>query len=180
MVHWYTSPASAPKGHTIVLDIRWLQALRRNHAAEHGTIAVLARRLDAYGRLGGWSVPNGFYIYGPAPTAAVEEAAREAVDRLRQGEEALAVSPFCGTNFLLAGALAAIGVGIVLGRKNRLQRLPQATGIAVLAVLASFRLGSEVQRRWTTQPAVGDLRIEKVVQTRGGRHPIHRVYTRLG
>lgn len=122
---------------------------------------------------------SGFYIYGPAPTDAVEEAAREAVDRLRHGEESLAVSPFCGTNFLLAGVLATVGVGLVLGSRNRMQRLPQATGVAVLAVLASFRLGNEIQRQWTTLPAVGDLRIERVVQTRGGRRAVHRVYTRL-
>lgn len=163
----------------IALNAAWLRSLRRNHAAEHATIAILSRRLDAYGRLGGRATFDGFYIFGAAPTAMVEEAAREAVDRLRHGEESLAISPFCGTNFLLAGVLTALGVTLVIGRKNRLQRLPQAATVGVLALLVSFRLGGEVQRRWTTLPAVSELRIERVVQQRGGRHAVHRVYTRM-
>lgn len=126
------------------------------------------------GQLGGRSIVNGFYIYGTAPTEAIEEAAKEAVERLRAGEEKLAISPFCGTNFLLGGALTTIASAIVLGNRNRVGRLPQAVGVAVLGLVASFRLGAEVQRRWTTLPQVGGLQIERVERKNSGAH---RVYT---
>lgn len=161
----------------IPLSFDWVHAIRRNHATEHATIAILARRLDLVGQLGGRSVTNGFYIYGPASTEAVEEAAREAVQRLRAGEERLAISPFCGTNFLIAGVLSTVTTALALGSRNRIGRLPQAFGAATLALMASFRIGAEVQRRWTTQSQIGGLRIERVVQTRGGEHAVHRVYT---
>lgn len=127
------------------------------------------------GQLGGRSVVNGFYIYGPAPTETIEEAAKEAVERLRAGEEKLAISPFCGTNFLLGGVLTTAASAIALGNRNRVGRLPQAVGVAVLGLVASFRLGAEVQRRWTTLPQVGGLQIERVERKNSGTH---RVYTR--
>jgi len=174
----HLSQHQAGQESAIAPEIGWLRAIRHNHAAEHATIAILSRRLDLYGRLGGRAGLNGFYIFGPATPNDIEIAAREAVDRLRHGEDSLAVSPFCGTNFLLAGALTALGVAVVLGRGNRLQRLPQATAVGVVTLLASFRLGGEVQRRWTTLPAVEGLHIERVVQHRGGRHAVHWVTTR--
>jgi hypothetical protein len=175
-----TLAASSPRHweSAIILSFDWVHAIRRNHATEHATIAILARRLDLVGQLGGRSVTNGFYIYGSVSTEAVEEAAREAVQRLRAGEEKLAISPFCGTNFLIAGVLSTVTTALVLGGRNRIGRLPQAFGAATLALIASFRIGAEVQRRWTTQPQVGGLRIERVVQMRGGEPAVHRVYTR--
>ena len=160
----------------MAIDFSWIRAIRRNHAAEHATIAILSRRLDAFGRLGGRAALNGFYIYGAAPTEAVEEAAREAVNRLRHGEENLAVSPFCGTNFLLAGILSAIGAGLVLGRSKRIQKLPMATAVAVGATLLSFRMGGEVQRRWTTLPAIGNLTVDRIIKMRDGPRAVHRIY----
>ena len=160
--------------------ISWVTAVRRNHAAEHATIAVASRRLDIIGQLGGRAVPNGFYVYGPASTQVVEESSREAIQRLKAGESGLAVSPFCGTNFLLAGALTTLSAAVVLGGgKGRFQRLPQAIGLGVVAMIGSFRVGAEVQRRWTTDADVGRMSLERVVQKRGGRHAVHRVYTRV-
>jgi hypothetical protein len=156
----------------------WVRAIRRNHAAEHATIAVLSRRYDRFGQLGGRAVLNGFYVYGPATTEDVESAAKEAIQRLRGGEETLAVSPFCGTNFLVAGAVTTVAATLTLGTRDRLQRLPQAVSMAVLALIWSFRLGGEIQKRWTTLPRVGGLALDRVEQRRGGQHAVHRVYTR--
>ena len=87
---------------------------------------------------------------GPAPTEVIEASAREAVQRLKGGEARLAVSPFCGTNFLLASAVTTISAAVVLGGRGRFQRLPQAVAVGVFALIGSFRVGAEVQRRWTT------------------------------
>jgi hypothetical protein len=157
----------------------WVTAVRRNHAAEHATIAVASRRLDRVGQLGGRAVLNGFYVYGPVSTEVLEESAREAVQRLKGGEAGLAVSPFCGTNFLLAGALTTLSAAAVLGNRDRFQRLPQAMGLGVFTLIGSFRAGAEVQRRWTTKADVGRMAVERVVQKRGGRNAVHRVYTQV-
>ena len=157
----------------------WVTAVRRNHAAEHATIAVASRRLDVTGQLGGRAVLNGFYVYGPAPTEVIEASAREAVQRLKGGEARLAVSPFCGTNFLLASAATTVSAAVVLGGRGRFQRLPQAVALGVFALIGSFRAGAEVQRRWTTEPNVGTMRVDRVVRKRAGRHAVHRVYTRM-
>ena len=157
----------------------WATAIRRNHAAEHATIAVASRRLDMIGQMGGRAVLNGFYVYGPAPTEVIEESAREAIQRLKGGEAGLAVSPFCGTNFLLAGTLTTLSAALVLGGRGRFQRLPQAIALGVFAMIGSFRMGAEVQRRWTTDADVGRMSVERVVRKRGGRHAVHRVYTKV-
>ena len=49
----------------------------------------------------------------------------------------------------------------------------------MFALIGSFRVGAEVQRRWTTDADVGRMSLEGVVQKRGGRHAVHRVYTRV-
>ena len=159
------------------VNLDFLRKIRRNHALEHATITIAHSKLNEPGVLGGNSTQWGFFVYGDVPTEVLSQAAAEALDRLKAGERGLAISPFCGTNFLIAGVLSTVTTALALGSRNRIGRLPQAFGAATLALIASFRIGAEVQRRWTTQPQVGGLRIERVVQTRGGEHAVHRVYT---
>ena len=156
-----------------------IDRIRQNHAIEHATIAVLARKHDQVGKLGGSAKQDGFFVYGPTTADRIEEAANEAVARLRAGESDLAISPFCGTNFLLGGMTTALLTGIILGRRNRIGRLPQAMGLSALALIGSFRLGGIVQRKWTTKADIGGLEIKSVSQVGGANRPLHRVYTWL-
>ena len=156
-----------------------IERIRQNHAIEHATIAVLARKHDQFGRLGGNATQDGFFVYGPTTADRIEDAAQEAVERLRAGESDLAISPFCGTNFLLGGATTALVTGIILGRRNRIGRLPQAMGLSALALIGSFRAGAYVQRRWTTKADIGALEIKSVSRLGGAGRPLHRVYTWL-
>ena len=97
----------------------WLTSVRKNHAVEHATISILGRNLDKYGQFGGSSNGNGYYIFGPATKENILDASTEAIGRLNLGEHQLAISPFCGTNFLLGGAVATLTTGAILGKKNR-------------------------------------------------------------
>ena len=125
-----------------VMDIlELIDRIRQNHAIEHATIAVLGRKHDQFGRLGGSAKQDGFFVYGPTTADRIEEAANEAVERLRAGESHLAISPFCGTNFLLGGMTTALLTGMILGTRNRVGRLPQAMGLSALALIGSFRAG---------------------------------------
>lgn len=156
-----------------------IERIRQNHAIEHATIAVLGRKHDQFGRLGGSAKQDGFFVYGPTTADRIEDAAREAVERLKAGESHLAISPFCGTNFLLGGMTTALLTGMILGTRNRVGRLPQAMGLSALALIGSFRAGGYVQRKWTTKADIGGLEVKGVSQVSGVYQPLHRVYTWL-
>ncbi|QYJ15353.1 hypothetical protein Rxycam_01174 [Rubrobacter xylanophilus DSM 9941] len=94
--------------------------LRRNHALEHATIAVLMER-EPRRRFSGFSTDEGFFVQGVHSLEEVDEAAREALRRLRAGEKGLAVHRNCGTTIVAANLLAAVfflgalGAGLYLG-----------------------------------------------------------------
>jgi len=155
----------------------WLTSVRKNHAVEHATIAILGRNLDKYGQFGGSSNGNGYYIFGPATKENILEASTEAINRLSLGEHHLAISPFCGTNFLLGGAIATLTAGAILGKKNRLAKIPEAIGLSVLGVVGAFRLGSIAQRKWTTMAEIGNLTIASIEEINEG---LHRINTNIG
>ncbi len=159
------------------MDTTLIDRLRQNHAIEHATISVLGRKHDQVGQLGGRASFDGFFIHGPTTIERIEEASKEAIERLGAGEGHLAVSPFCGTNFLIGGASTALVAAVTLGTRNRIGRLPQAIAISALVLIASFRLGAVVQKRWTTKAEIGGLKIKNVRRVSGGSRPVHRVYT---
>ena len=154
----------------------WLTSVRKNHAVEHATISILGRNLDKYGQFGGSSNGNGYYIFGPATKENILDASTEAIGRLNLGEHQLAISPFCGTNFLLGGAVATLTTGAILGKKNRLSKIPEAIGLSVLGLVGAFRLGSIAQRKWTTMAEIGNLTIASIEEINEG---LYRVNTNI-
>ena len=88
--------------------------LRRNHALEHGTIAVMMER-EPGRKLNGFSTDDGFFVQGVRSLPEVESAAREAIRRLQNGERGLAVHRNCGTTIVAANLLAAIFFLVALG-----------------------------------------------------------------
>jgi uncharacterized protein DUF6391 len=90
--------------------------LRRNHALEHATIAVMMER-EPGRKLNGFSTDDGFFVQGVRSISEVESAAREAMRRLQNGEKRLAIHRNCGTTIVAANLLAAILflVALVLG-----------------------------------------------------------------
>lgn len=81
--------------------------LRRNHALEHATIAVMTER-EPGRRLSGFSTDEGFFVQGVRSIEEVESAAREALERLRGGEKGLAIHRNCGTTIVAANLLTAV------------------------------------------------------------------------
>lgn len=152
-------------------------SIRRNHALEHATITVLANKLGRDVRLIGRATRSGFYLYGDIPAERVKESAVEALQRLRQGEKHLAVSPMCGTNLAVAGVLAGLSSLLALGNRSRVERLPNVLLASMLAVLAAQPLGRTVQKHITTHPDLSDTELVAIHQ--GGRGPgrFHKVET---
>jgi hypothetical protein len=167
---------------TRLLNLPPIATTRRNHALEHATIHILARRnpnLSLVGR-SDW---QGYSIYGQVETRLVEQAAHEALGRLQAGEHQLAVHPRCGTvlatTSVLSGMAAFLALGLGRSRSRfRWASLPEVLLATTVAVLIAQPLGLLVQQRITTASDVGDLRIIRVFQQRGGSMPIHRVDTR--
>jgi Domain of unknown function (DUF6391) len=88
--------------------------LRRNHALEHATIAVMMER-EPGRKLNGFSTDEGFFVQGVRSISEVESAAREAMRRLQNGEKRLAIHRNCGTTIVAANLLAAVFFLVTLG-----------------------------------------------------------------
>jgi Domain of unknown function (DUF6391) len=127
--------------------------LRRNHALEHGTIAVMMER-EPGRKLNGFSTDDGFFVQGVRSLAEVESAAREAIRRLQNGEKGLAVHRNCGTTIVAANLLAAIfflvalGLGLLYLGSNYIYLL--ILGSVVLAFVLRVPLSLLLQRFVTT------------------------------
>ncbi|MXX25801.1 MAG: hypothetical protein F4Z82_10220 [Caldilineaceae bacterium SB0668_bin_21] len=109
-----------------------LQQTRQHHAIEHATIHLLAARFPRR-VFAGMSDPWGFTLYGQLSGEDIEEAVRDAIQRLQDGEEELAFHPNCGTNL---------------------------TATILLVTTAAF-LGSIDWRRSPLQPPNGTFSLEK-------------------
>ena len=152
--------------------------VRRNHALEHATIAVLLARHGPRLRLAGHAAPGGFYIIGNVTVAHVGSAADEALARLHGGERHLALSPLCGTNIVLGGGLAGLASLATLGDGKRSQRWPNVLAAAIVAVLAAQLIGRYAQRFVTTSADLHGLRITGIHEQRRGRWRRIKVETR--
>jgi hypothetical protein len=152
----------------------WLDAIRRNHALEHATVAVLLARSGPQ-RLAGRASVDGFVIVGEVETDALDAAAREALERLQRGQAGLAVSPLCGTNIVVTAALAALGATLMLAFGHGSQRLPNAFMAAMACAVAGQPGGRIVQRHLTTLTDHAEV---EIVGTRSLLGRMHKVETR--
>jgi hypothetical protein len=157
-----------------ILDMPAVAAIRRNHALEHATVHLLARR-SPYLQVMGRTTSEGFYIYGPVGTQAVAAAASEALARLQAGEKELAIHPRCGTNLAVAGLLAGLFAFLTWGGRRRLTKLPGLLLATTLGVVAAQPLGLEVQARLTTSTQLEGVAIKKIIRQEMGRVVVHKV-----
>lgn len=169
-----------------VLDFPYVRKTRRNHGLEHATVHLLSSRFKGK-RMAGRSSDGGFIILGDLPTDAVEQAAHEALERMRNGEHNLAVHPNCGTNLVTTGAMATLTGVVGLGGSNRridLNRISWTMTLMLFAILFSQPLGMKLQKHFTTEGDPGDMEIISVSR-RPSRWPfkgvtVHYVSTRRG
>ena len=153
---------------------RWVDAVRRNHALEHATVAVLLARRGPT-RLAGRASADGFFIFGDIGVDELRSCADEALRRLQRGESSLAVSPLCGTNIAVAGFLAAAAATSMVTIGARKGRFPNAFTAAMLGVIAAQPVGRLVQKHLTTSPDLSAVEIAGVRAVVGG---LKKVYTR--
>ncbi len=155
--------------------MRVLNRIRRNHALEHATLALLAAGGER-GLLAGYSTSGGFWLIAPSPGPRVEEAARSALKRLSAGETRLAISPTCGTNLAVAALLAGAALRLVeSGRGGRRSGWPLSAAMIVGALMVARPLGGAIQRGLTTLSNMDGVRIREVRSLRLGRYRLHRV-----
>ena len=160
-----------------MLNLRFLKKIRRNHGLEHATITIAHSKMGEPGILGGNSTQWGFFVYGDVPIDMLSQAAEEALERLRAGEKELAVSPYCGTNLVVAAALTGLACAWALGSERRWSDSPRVVFASLMALVASKPIGTQVQRYFTTTGAVGRLRIKDIDHIRLGSLTVHRVRT---
>ena len=155
----------------------WLIDVRRNHGLEHGTVAVLFARRGPQ-RLAGRASGNGFFIIGKVDPTLLRSCADEALLRMKRGEAGLAVSPLCGTNLAVTGAVcAAFSMASLArtGQKSSRQRLGDAISASTFGAVVSQPLGRIVQERITTS---ADLANTEIVSVRSYLPWLAKVYTR--
>lgn len=157
----------------------WLDDVRRNHALEHATVAVLFARRGPQ-RLAGRASGNGFFIIGKIEPDVLRSCADEALARLKRGESNLAVSPMCGTNLAVTGALCASFTMVSLARnpeRGRRQKVSDAISASTMGAIAAQPVGRLVQEKITTLADHDDTEIVRI------RHFLPwfaKVYTRRG
>jgi len=157
----------------------WADDVRRNHGLEHGTVAVLFARRGPQ-RLAGRASSNGFFILGHVDAETLESCSTEALARLKRGEASLAVSPMCGTNLLVTGALCSLATMWSLSRsgdKRVHERFGDAVSLSTMAAIAAQPLGRLVQEHLTTMADHADV---EIVTVRQFTPWFSKVYTRRG
>lgn len=164
----------------MMLDLPYILETRRNHALEHATLHMLAKKYPNRS-MAGHSNPTGFFILGDFPTDDVALASQEALTRLRAGESGLAIHAGCGTNLattaLLSSTLAWFALRGAKSTFGRILRAPFAAMFALLGVILSQPLGPALQQRITTEANPGDLQIVEVRPSMRGKVTAHRIIT---
>lgn len=161
-----------------ILEFPHILSARRNHAVEHATLKILARKYDEK-TLAGHSNPTGFFLFGDIATEDARSAIKEAMSRLRAGEGELAIHPGCGTNLatsmILPATFAWIPFQSTRSLRWRLLLIPVGLTFALFGYLLSKPLGPWFQRHVTTEADLGNLQVVEITRTRKG---VHRVMTR--
>ena len=166
-----------------LLDLNPVSHVRRNHALEHATLSILAKKNPKLSLVGNSDV-RGFWVFGDVSTEELQQAVDEAAQRLKQGEANLAIHPYCGTNFVTAGVVAgsAAWLGMIGsgggGLRRKLDRLPIVVSLVTLGLMVAQPLGPLMQARVTTDAAIGELKVYEITEFKRGEMLVHRVKTR--
>lgn len=152
--------------------------VRRNHALEHAAITIITERYPRV-LLRGRSNTRGFFIFGEVSTDELRSAVDDALVRMHNGEEELAIHPRCGTNLAVAGILSGLSAAAASQLRPRQNRWSYAVLAAMGALFVAPRIGFETQRHLTTLAELGDLRVTGIERRKRPflREPFHFVST---
>lgn len=163
-----------------ILDLPVISRIRRNHGLEHASLTLLSLN-DPTLSLAGISFSNGFFVVGKVDTGSLRSAVFQALNRMQNGENHLAVHPNCGTNYvtsgIVAGLLAWLGMAGSRTRREKMGRLPMVISLVTLAFIYTRPLGPVVQQYVTTSGQPENLQIVDIFPVRIGSFCIHRVVT---
>ena len=164
-----------------VLDMPYLSRIRRNHGLEHASLHLLSQHYPGRG-FSGHSDAGGFWIVGDVSREEVSIVVQEALMRMKAGEKGLAVHPNCGTNFVTSGVLAGLAGFVAFAggghrMRDRLERLPLAATLSILALILARPLGLLLQREVTTSGNPGGLQVVSITSSLRGRWMTHRIKT---
>lgn len=169
-----------------LLETPFIRRTRRNHGLEHATVHVLTSRIPNLA-VAGRSDPGGFWLLGALETEQVERAVNEALRRMRNGEQQLALHPNCGTSLMTTGTLIGLAalassIGVRRGALDYVSRVPTVVMLSIVAMVASRPLGLQLQEHFTTLGDPGDLEVQGIRRQemrgpRGGMIVLHRVAT---
>lgn len=151
-------------------------AVRENHALEHATIVLLAKRYPET-RLAGVSFAAGFFIFGDVPTEAIMPAATEALSRLRGDEPGLAIHERCGTNLAVAGLLTGLAAMSVTRLRKPYNTFNNVILASTAALIVARPLGLLAQRYVTTHTPNPTMRILHATPLTWMGGPAHFVRT---
>ena len=161
----------------MLLNLPLILETRRNHALEHATLHILARKYKT--RMAGHSNPTGFFLLGDISTEDVSSASTEAMARLLSGESGLAIHEGCGTNLATTAVLASTFAWMPLRRVRstfwRIWLIPVAVTFAMFGYFLSKPLGPWLQKNVTTEADMGAMQIVDVQLVRRG---VHRIITK--
>ncbi|MEI8131789.1 MAG: DUF6391 domain-containing protein [Leptolinea sp.] len=155
-----------------------ISKIRKHHAVEHACLSIIHAKFPAL-KLAGYSDARGFWIVGNVETDKIIAAVDEAITRLQAGEKSLAVHPNCGTNFaasgLVAGSLAWLGtIGSGKSFRRHVDRWPLIITLVTFGLIAAQPLGPYLQRAYTTDANIGELKMKEIIITKRGTVTIHR------
>ncbi len=169
-----------------ILSVPYIRRVRRNHGLEHATVHMLSTRIKDLA-IAGRSDAGGYWLMGDVETKDVDEAAHEALRRLRAGEHKLAVHPNCGTGLVTTGIMASMAgligsVGVRRGASDYIARLPTVMLLTIGAIVLAQPVGLQLQEHFTTLGDPGDLEItdiqrEQTTNFLGRPLTLHRINT---
>jgi len=133
-------------------------AVKQNHALEHATIVLLARKFPEV-RFSGISFASGFFVFGGIPIEAVLPAAQEALELLRTSQPELAVHERCGTNLAVSSMLVAAAAMVVAKMRKPYGTFNNVMLATTAATIVARPLGLLAQRYVTTQTPNASMHI---------------------
>ena len=159
----------------MILDLPLILETRRNHAVEHATLHILAKKYKNQ-NMAGHSNPASFFLFGNFTMQDVQSAVAEAIQRLRAGEHGLAIHPGCGTNLVttafLPGLFAWAPFRGVRSSFWRVLLIPVIVAFGVLGFVLSRPVGTWLQAHVTTEANLGTLQVTEIAQVRKGAYRV--------
>ena len=143
-----------------LLKVLFNKRVRRNHALEHATVNVIEGHFGTT-NVAGLAYDEGFSLKGMDDPYIVLAAAKEGLERLKNGERDLAIHPRCGTTIVVTNTLSAVTFIILLLVTGYLSWLT-----VLIAVLCAHIFGTVLsklaQRYLTTDQDVSGMEITGV------------------